>query len=185
MKKYSIAYAVLVMLGTVLTGCSDNTKQVLGLKKTSPDEFRVIAAPPLSMPPDFNLRPPRPGAKTPETTDNQAQGALLGQEGVAAPTPAVTENPLSSVGESHLLNSVGGASEPAIREELDTQQPEKASAGLWSTLTGTDDTQPVVDAAKEKERLSDNKQQGKATTEGETPTVTSKKSVLEKIFTKE
>ena len=42
---------------TGLSGCTD-VKEVLGYTKQSPDEFQVYARAPLSLPPDYNLRPP-------------------------------------------------------------------------------------------------------------------------------
>ena len=44
-----------------LSGCSD-AKEQLGLTRSAPDEFAVVKRAPLAMPPDYTLRPPRPGA---------------------------------------------------------------------------------------------------------------------------
>jgi hypothetical protein len=55
------------VLGLVLastSGCS-SLSGALGLEKTSPDEFAVVTKAPLIIPPDFSLRPPKPGAKRP------------------------------------------------------------------------------------------------------------------------
>ena len=48
----------------ILQGC-DSACKAFGTKKIAPDEFLVYARPPLSQPPDFNLRPPKPG-RTPK-----------------------------------------------------------------------------------------------------------------------
>ena len=42
-------------------GCGD-LREAAGLTKKSPDEFAVTTKAPLVIPPDFNLRPPAPGA---------------------------------------------------------------------------------------------------------------------------
>ncbi len=57
-----------------LSGCSD-FKQMLGIDPTMPDEFAVESRAPLTIPPDFNLRPPQPGAPRPqeESTEKQAE----------------------------------------------------------------------------------------------------------------
>jgi len=56
------ASLVLCLAGALLiSGCSD-LKKAMGLERTSPDEFAVESRAPLTMPPDFNLRPPQPGA---------------------------------------------------------------------------------------------------------------------------
>ena len=48
-----------------LAACSgDELTRTFGLTRDAPDEFQVTTRAPLSMPPDFNLRPPRPGARS-------------------------------------------------------------------------------------------------------------------------
>src|ERR1700749_4884272 len=44
-----------------LAAC-DSLREEAGLTKQSPDEFAVTTKAPLVVPPDFNLRPPSPGA---------------------------------------------------------------------------------------------------------------------------
>ncbi|HZU91204.1 MAG TPA: DUF3035 domain-containing protein [Stellaceae bacterium] len=48
-----------------LSGCT-NFKRAIGLEPTMPDEFEVEARAPLTIPPDFDLRPPKPGAPRPQ-----------------------------------------------------------------------------------------------------------------------
>ena len=54
-------------LGTalLLSGCG-SFKRDIGLEPTAPDEFAVESRAPLTIPPDFNLRPPQPGAPRPQ-----------------------------------------------------------------------------------------------------------------------
>src|SRR5258705_7281826 len=49
---------------TLLSGCG--FRQLVGLDKTGPDEFAVESRAPLTIPPDFELRPPAPGAARPQ-----------------------------------------------------------------------------------------------------------------------
>jgi hypothetical protein len=51
--------------GLLISGCTD-LKKAIGLEKASPDEFAVESRAPLEMPPDFDLRPPQPGASRPQ-----------------------------------------------------------------------------------------------------------------------
>ena len=53
--------AVLVVAGLMVGACGD-TRKVLGYDKVTPDEFKVVSRAPLSLPPDYGLRPPQPGA---------------------------------------------------------------------------------------------------------------------------
>jgi hypothetical protein len=68
-----------------LVGCTD-FKQAVGLEPTMPDEFAVESNPPLTIPPDFDLRPPEPGAPRPqeESTAKQAE-QIIDQAGPGTP----------------------------------------------------------------------------------------------------
>ena len=62
-----------------LQGCSEIQKAV-GNTKQAPDEFAVVARPPLSVPPNFALRPPTPGEPRPQERDvtKSAERLVLG-----------------------------------------------------------------------------------------------------------
>ena len=61
-----IAPMLLVPLAALsLAGC-DSFKRTVGIERTSPDEFAVESRAPLTIPPDFDLRPPQPGAPRPQ-----------------------------------------------------------------------------------------------------------------------
>src|SRR5438045_424444 len=74
----------------VISGCSD-LKKAIGLERATPDEFAVESRAPLTMPPDFNLRPPQPGAARPQekSSDQQARQVIEqagpGEPGKQAP----------------------------------------------------------------------------------------------------
>jgi len=82
----SVACSAVIML---VAGCTNNWKQQLGLEPTSPDEFAVESRAPLTLPPDFNLRPPEPGAPRPQETSmaKKAQG-IVDNAGPGAPGQA-------------------------------------------------------------------------------------------------
>ena len=58
-----------------LSACAKN-----GYERVRPDEFAVVRAQPLVIPPDFALVPPQPGAPRPQdgTAQNQALDAMFG-----------------------------------------------------------------------------------------------------------
>ena len=60
-----------------LSAC-DSIRKVAGLNKKSPDEFAVTTKAPLVIPPDFNLRPPMPGAvsSSPGSTHSSRRWAM-------------------------------------------------------------------------------------------------------------
>lgn len=96
--------AVLVTLA--LSACSSSTKQALGLERTPPDEFAVVSRAPLSVPPEFSLRPPTPGAPRPQEgrASDQARRALTGAE-----MQTVYRRAGLSPGEAALLARTGAA----------------------------------------------------------------------------
>ena len=49
----------------LLSGCS-GLRQAMGMDRVGPDEFAVEARAPLTLPPDYDLRPPQPGARRPQ-----------------------------------------------------------------------------------------------------------------------
>ena len=55
--------------------------------KNAPDEFAVLRSAPLTLPPDYQLRPPQPGAARPNVArvQEQAEGVLLDEAAPAGP----------------------------------------------------------------------------------------------------
>ena len=49
----------------LLAGCSD-FRQAIGMDRVGPDEFAVESRAPLTIPPDYDLRPPQAGAARPQ-----------------------------------------------------------------------------------------------------------------------
>ncbi len=198
MRRTSILIAALTVALPLATGGCSGVKETLGLTKQSPDEFRVVSRAPLSMPPDYNLRPPTPGSPRPQegTPRDQAAAAVFqysGNGGLPADAiPPIGEGEsetAQSSGESALLQSAGGAGvDPNIRELVDTEtaEDEASSRTLADTLTFWRDPAPygdVVDPAAEQKRLQENAALGKPVTEGETPVIVRKKrGLLEGIF---
>jgi hypothetical protein len=197
MRRKTIAlYISTVAAAALLTGC-EATKETLGLTKRSPDEFRVVSRAPLSMPPNYNLRPPTPGAPRPQegTARDQAENAVFGHPGagindqVPPPIGEGAAGTAQSAGEAALLQSAGLAGvDPNIRQEVDaeTAEDEANSTTLADTLTFWRSPQPygtVIDPSAEQKRLQENAALGKPVTEGDTPVIERKqRGMLEGIF---
>jgi len=194
----SLAVAVAAALSLAAGGCS-NLKETLGLSKQSPDEFKVVSRAPLSMPPDYNLRPPTPGAPRPQegTPRDQAAAAVFQYSGTTGGVPNDAIPPIGegesetaqSSGESALLQSAGATGvDPNISQLVDTEtaEDEADSRTLADTLVFWREPEPygeVVDPAAEQKRIQENQSLGQPVTEGETPTIVrKKKGVLEGIF---
>src|SRR5215469_13907195 len=69
--------AVCLAGASPIAGCTD-LKKSIGLEPTLPDEFAVESRAPLTIPPDFDLRPPQPGASRPQekSSDQQAKQTI-------------------------------------------------------------------------------------------------------------
>jgi hypothetical protein len=187
-------FAVLGLLAAC--GSGGTAREVLGLDKSAPDEFRVVTRPPLSVPPQFNLRPPSATDQGPGfvATDEQARAAILGttpaskeesnvfslREGSAptAVTP-VDARPLGieagSSADAQLLKNAGAENaDPSVRdkliEEKIVRQQTQEEQSWWESMSVLPEKkEPVVDAKGERERIQTNQRDGKPVTEGETP----------------
>jgi len=175
----------------ILAACSGNdVKTTLGLDRGAPDEFRVVSRPPLSVPPQFNLRPPgspadNVAAQTP--TSDQAKALITGSVpaiDVTAPnTPGTAVKPVAvtppgtSAEEAFLKNVGATQADPQIRnkiveDQIAAQQPapeEKSWYNFWDSSTTKPD--PLVNANKESQRIKTDEDSGQSVTTGDTPTV--------------
>lgn len=168
--------AGLLSAGLVLSGCSsDKLTRTFGLTRDAPDEYTVTTRAPLSMPPDYNLRPPMPGAPRPQEQSErqQAREALVPQTALDAPESA------GSAGQAALLQESGPAAPSDIRRKIDTEA-NQADADesfidklLYWRKPSTQHVQ--VDPQKESQRLRENAALGQGPDVGTTPIIQPKK----------
>ncbi len=151
-----------------LSACGDDMSRVLGLEHDSPDEFTVTTRAPLSMPPDYDLRPPRPGASRPhEMTERQQAEAALAPDALLSTAPTDV-----SPGQQALLKSTGPAAPKDIRNKVDDEtQLDRPGQSLTDHLMFWKDPPPVgtpVDATTESQRLRQAAALGQAPTSSQT-----------------
>lgn len=106
----------ILLAGVMLTGCSQGVKKTLGLQRNNPDEFAVVERAPLTVPPNFDLVAPQPGAARPQesTPTNTARGLILSSQ--PSEPKAIAGR---SSAENALLSGAGAAkADPKIRQEL-------------------------------------------------------------------
>ena len=77
MKKLSFFPFASMSIGFFLILGCENAKETIGLTKQSPDEFAVVTRAPLSIPPKFDLRPPKPGADRPQETATRSEARKI------------------------------------------------------------------------------------------------------------
>jgi hypothetical protein len=98
-------------------GC-DSLNRAFGLEKVVPDEFAVVSRAPLAIPPDYSLRPPRPGAAPTQevTASEQAKQSIFRAGDQQAALPGADKR---SAGENELLKQAGAATAvPDIRQTI-------------------------------------------------------------------
>ncbi len=174
--------ALLTVLGVAACG-GDDLSRTIGLSRDAPDEFTVTTRAPLSMPPDYSLRPPRPGASRPQEVSErgQAQAAL-------SPQMALDSGQVgSSPGQQAIVSAAGPAAPHDIRNHVDADaQLDAPGRGFtdrlmfWRTppRPGT-----VVDAARESQRLRQNAALGQPAEDGTTPIIQRRRpGILDSIF---
>lgn len=191
-----------------LSACSSGVKETLGINKKAPDEFKVLSRPPLSMPPEFSLRPPADGSEGEDSASprEEAKSAVFGTDKKAPASNASANKIVLSPGkaetavkpvssgtlggsnaEAVFLRNAGadttdnGAREELSREEARKQWEEKSTLETLTTLP--EKKEPVVDAKAEADRLKQNQTEGKPVTEGETPeSQPSDRGILGNVF---
>ena len=114
MKLIPVLAASGLMIGAAgLAGCH-SAAQAFGIAKVTPDEFRVVTKAPLTLPPDYSLRPPAPGEPRPQELqpESAARQALEGQR----------EGEVRSDGEKLLVAKAGAdRADPLIRYVVDDE----------------------------------------------------------------
>jgi len=178
-KKIAVTAIIAGALVFGVTGCS-NVKDAVGYTKEAPDEFAVYKRAPLSLPPEYALRPPAPGAQRPDEVAPQkrAKEALVGSRSQEV------ANADLSMGEQALLRKTGALdADPNIRQIVNRE----TSIYIEEGKSFTDDlmfwqkkTEPgtVVDASKEAQRIRENQALGKEVSDGEVPIVKEKRKAL-------
>jgi hypothetical protein len=195
------ARPMIALLGVgllALAGCARGTVQeALGMGKRVPDEFAVVQRAPLVIPPDFDLRPPRPGDPRPQigTPSDQARAALVGQPpapavnglavdaqpaqpalSAAQPVPAAAVSVPSAGQQALLTQAERGGVDPQIRTRIAEENESLAQVEQALFTRVMNWRQPntlgaTVDAPAEAERLRTARAQGEPPTAGDTPTV--------------
>lgn len=178
----------MVALGGGLAAC-EQLRSATGQTKNAPDEFRVVSRAPLAVPPDFTLRPPRPGADRPQegSTTNQARDVLTGRG--AAGAPAAPAGQGMSAGEGALLRQAGAIGiDPSIRDVISKESDMLVEQDRTFTdrLVFWRDPPPpgvVVDPERESRRLREASGLGRPVNDGPVPTIERRqRGLLEGIF---
>jgi len=183
----AILFAGLLVLG----GC-DSVRETVGVDAESPDEYQVVVRAPLSMPKDYGLRAPSPGAEGPQeaVVRDRTRQIILDSQGKTA--RKVAPKPIAGVSkvEAALLNKLGAQNvDPAIRQlvERETTAIEAEQRSAVESILFWRKKSPggtAVDPVAERRRLQENAALGRAPLAGDSPQIERKKasSLLERLF---
>lgn len=136
MRMHTKHLAVILSVSALLAGCQ-SMREAMGVEKVVPDEFAIVTKAPLVVPPDFNLRPPQPGAPDRATVEpaEAARAALFTQQQTA--DTSLGSN--YSEGEKKLLGSANAVDTPP-----DIRRTVSSESGYVNR--GSDFTDKVLDA---------------------------------------
>lgn len=176
---------ILVTVFSATVGCSGGFRDVVGLKSRAPDEFRVVSNAPLVVPPEFNLRPPAPGAKRLQDVDLQQQA-----KDILFEAPLQKNSVTESKGESLFLKKAAiDDSDSQIKDVLAKEEQDVAAVkqkGFFEKIVSyakNDKSKEPVSAGKEQVQQEENeKKSGPASESGVAVIGESKDGVLNNIF---
>jgi len=194
------AFGLSLGLIAVLAACS-SVKDSIGLNKRAPDEFSVVSKAPLILPPDYNLRPPKPGAPRPTELApvSEARAAVFGNKGgTATRRPKTAQEKImaalrqnaepskpKSVGEIAMLGQAGADTSQAdirstIRRETTgvSDKPKTLRDRLLFWKKDPTEGGEIIDANKESERLKKLAAEGRPASGTPAPVIRRKKQLL-------
>ncbi len=182
-----VAPALLLGAAAVLLtacGSSGDLARNFGFVRDAPDEFTVTTQAPLSMPPDYALRPPQPGEARPQTRSER-----LSAEEALDPQLALNASQQAGVtpGQQALIAQAGPPAPANVAGQVDRQAAaDKPSQGFIDRLMfWRAPRQPgeVVDARLETDRLRHDAALGQSPAAGPTPIIKNQpKGLLEGLF---
>lgn len=176
MTRFSVLLPLLALSLTLgLSACeSGSVRESLGLGKNPPDEFAVLTKAPLSLPPNYALRPPQPGQARPQsiTPTEQARQSLLTNSRSAA--AAQTRTARVSGAEASFLKQAGAlGADNSIRTVVDQENPiaqEQTTMDRFLEGPASRQGATVVDADAERARIQAARQANQPVTGAEAKT---------------
>jgi len=78
--RFRTAAVLTLTASTLALGACSTISKGIGLTKVTPDEFMTVSTAPLTVPPEYGLRPPAPGQPRPQelAPESAARQILLG-----------------------------------------------------------------------------------------------------------
>jgi len=188
MKKQSKLLLLAICATFFLSGCG-SVKKEIGMGRNSPDEFLVVKRAPLTLPPEYALRPPAEKTDVKDeivikSTRSKARDALFGgykeveakgsadnmllaKMNVEAANADIRRQIEEDNGYIYIKNQ-------SVIEKLTSAKPKEA---VYNKMPGS-----TVDAKAEMRRIKKNLSEGKPVNEGDVPVIEKKLGTLDKLF---
>jgi len=172
----------LALAGVLALSACSNMREQLGMGRHSPDEFTVVKRAPLTLPPEYALRPPSADNLPPASeTSKAARTVLMGEKQDVAPATA---------DEAFLAKAGAQDADSSIRSQINRDNGYIALQNrsladrliFWGDSANGELPASVVDPKAEAERVKKNLDEGKPVNQGDVPVIEKKKSTIEKIF---
>lgn len=179
---------------------ANSYREFFGLNRKGPDEFQVVARPPLTVPPDFNLVAPKNGAEfaAPVSMQDQAHQKLLNGDTSQIsdssqnnPKTALFTTPATSAGlsanssgDTQFLNDAGAnKADKNIRDAVTSDVNNGVVPKSQETyLFGNKQGDPEVDPAKEAQRIKQDQSQNIPPSSGTPATIPQSGTLWGNIF---
>lgn len=162
-----------VFLATIALAACESSQSTFLFDRSTPDEFAIVSRAPLSVPPEYSLRPPEPGAPRPQegTAAQRGSAAVFGDE-----RQTITQSDSLTQGQVALLRSAGAeTADPEIRSTLarETGALRAGDDGFIDALIFWNRPREgvVLDASAEARRLAEAQALGATLTGGSVPSI--------------
>ena len=180
MKNSIFTLFILLSVLVTLQGCS-SFSSLMPNNRTVPNEFKVISNPPLSLPPDFNLRPPQKDAPIKRNSPEILFGSDISNE---APIDSADEGFLSLTGASNKSDNIRSILDQEQAKQIEEDGKKNVLDKVLSYTRGDNEHKdPVVDSLAERKRIEESTKEGVHPAEGDVEESTPNKSgVLNRVF---
>ena len=188
-----ISKLAFIIISVLTFSSCEETKRAFGKIKEAPDEFAVYRRAPLSLPPDFDLRPPAPGTQRPQMVNPrnrvyQALGMSKGNPDRDQSNKSLNSANLSSGEQALLVLTGANQANPQIRQLVEERsnnlfESDKAFTDKILFWQSKEKFGVTIDPEKELKRIREAQALGKPLSKEDIPIISrKKKALLEGIF---
>lgn len=150
---------LIITMLSCLSSCGGDVKDSLGMRKSAPDEFVVISNPPLSVPPQFDL---------PDPNSDEVIKTEPAQSVKRIEPKSLSKDELKFIDSLGAKHKSSEAKKLVEKERSEKQKADKNKGVVSKTISKISGSSedPVINPVSERERLKENKAEGKPINDG-------------------